>query len=51
MKAVHIELVKDLTTEAFIATLKRLISHKQRIKNLYLYLDNGRNFVGANREL
>ncbi|XP_029680837.1 uncharacterized protein LOC115246263 [Formica exsecta] len=48
-KAVHIEVVEDLSTESFIAALKRFISRRGRVKNLYS--DNGRNFVGADREL
>ncbi|XP_033212215.1 uncharacterized protein LOC117169816 [Belonocnema kinseyi] len=48
-KAVHLELVSDLTTEAFIASLKRLFSRRGKSKSIYS--DNGKNFVGANREL
>ena len=48
-KAVHLELVSDLTTEAFIASLKRLFSRRGKSKTIYS--DNGKNFVGANREL
>ncbi|XP_011858442.1 PREDICTED: uncharacterized protein LOC105555996 [Vollenhovia emeryi] len=48
-KAVHIELVEDLTTEAFLAALKRFIARRGKVKNMYS--DNGRNFVGADRIL
>ncbi|XP_076661056.1 uncharacterized protein LOC143364804 [Halictus rubicundus] len=48
-KAVHLEVVSDLTTEAFIAALKRFIARLGMCKNLYS--DNGTNFVGANNEL
>lgn len=48
-KAVHIELVEDLTTDLFLATLKRLIARRGKVQNIYS--DNGRNFVGADREL
>ncbi|XP_033323544.2 uncharacterized protein LOC117218920 [Megalopta genalis] len=48
-KAIHLELVNDLTTEAFIACLKRFISRRGRPKNIYT--DNGANFVGAKNEL
>ena len=48
-KAVHLELVSDLTTEAFTASLKRLFS--RRGKSSSIYTDNGKNFVGANHEL
>lgn len=48
-KAIHIELVLDLTTEAFIACLKRFFA--RRGKSAYIYSDNATNFVGANAEL
>lgn len=48
-KAVHLELVSDLTSNAFIAALRRFIG--RRGKCLNLYSDNATNFVGANREL
>ena len=48
-KAVYFDLVADLTSEAFIASLRRFIA-------LYgvpchIYSDNGSNFVGAHKEL
>ena len=48
-KAVHLEVVNDLTTEAFIASLKRLFSRRRKAKSIHL--DNATNFVGLNREL
>ncbi|GFT00577.1 integrase catalytic domain-containing protein [Trichonephila clavipes] len=48
-KAIHIEIVSDLTSDAFIATLKRYFS--RRGKCAKLYSDNGKTFVGANKEL
>ncbi|GFV54320.1 integrase catalytic domain-containing protein [Trichonephila clavipes] len=48
-KAIHIEIVSDLTSDAFIATLKRFFS--RRGKCVKLYSDNGKTFVGANKEL
>ncbi|KAG7199850.1 hypothetical protein KM043_016905 [Ampulex compressa] len=48
-KAIHIELVADMTTESFLGCLKRFIS--RRGKPAHIYSDNGSNFVGANREL
>ena len=48
-KAVHMELPTDLTTEAFIACLRRFIS--RRNKPSLLWSDNGTNYVGAHKEL
>ncbi|XP_054279078.1 uncharacterized protein LOC128997464 [Macrosteles quadrilineatus] len=48
-KAIHLELVSDLTTEAFIAAFKRFISRRGICNNIYS--DNGTNYVGASREL
>ncbi|XP_072395063.1 uncharacterized protein [Diabrotica undecimpunctata] len=48
-RAVHLELVSDLTTHSFIAAFKRFVS--RRGKPLKMYSDNGTNFQGANREL
>ncbi|GFV68853.1 integrase catalytic domain-containing protein [Trichonephila clavipes] len=47
--AVHLDIVTDLTSNAFIATLKRFIF--RRGKCAKLYSDNATNFVGANIEL
>ena len=48
-KAIHLELVSNLTFEAFIAALKHFIARRGLID--HFYIDNGSNFVGANREL
>ena len=48
-KAVHLELVGDMTTEAFIAALEHFIS--RRGLPLHLYSDNGSNFLGARNQL
>ena len=48
-KAVHLEAVSDLTSEAFIATLRHFIVC--RGYPTLLWSDNGTNFVGANREI
>ncbi|XP_055622684.1 uncharacterized protein LOC129766199 [Toxorhynchites rutilus septentrionalis] len=48
-KAVHMEVVADLTTQAFLGALKRFVSI--RGKPSVITCDNATNFVGANREL
>lgn len=48
-KAVHLELVSDLSTEAFILSLRRFVS--RRGKPAVIYCDNGSNFKGTNNEL
>ena len=48
-KAVHLELVSDLSTEAILAAFRRFVNRRGRPKNVYS--DNGRNFVDAQREL
>lgn len=48
-KAIHLELVSDLSTSAFLAALKRMSS--RRGKPHHMYSDNGTNFVGADRVL
>ncbi|GFT61773.1 integrase catalytic domain-containing protein [Trichonephila clavipes] len=48
-KAVHIEAVGDLTTDSFIAALRRFSARRGAPR--YIYSDNGTNFVGARRKL
>lgn len=48
-KAVHLELVSDLTTAAFLAAFKRFAA--RRGTPLNVYTDNGTNFVGARNDL
>lgn len=48
-KAVHIEPVSALSTEAFLACLKRFIARRGAVRNIYS--DNGLNFVGARNEI
>ncbi|GFV25538.1 integrase catalytic domain-containing protein [Trichonephila clavipes] len=45
----HLELVSDLTSEAFIASLKRFCARRGAPK--HIYCDNGTTFVGARRKL
>jgi len=48
-RAVHLEVVEDLTSSAFIASLRRFMSRRGRCTRIYS--DNGTNFIGAQREL
>ena len=48
-RAIHLELVSDLTTEAFIASLRRFIARRGKPKQIWS--DNGTNFTGAKSEL
>jgi len=48
-KAIHIEAVTSLTTEAFLAALRRFIACRGRPRTIHS--DNGTNFQGAANEL
>lgn len=48
-KAIHLELVGDLTTDSFIGALKRFIARRGKVTTIFS--DNATNFVGASREL
>jgi hypothetical protein len=48
-KAVHMELVGDLTSESFTNALKGFLSRRGNVLNIYC--DNATNFVGAKNEL
>lgn len=48
-KAVHMEIVSDLTLAAFLAALHRFVSRRGLVTDLFS--DNGTNFTGANAEL
>ncbi|CAI6366427.1 unnamed protein product [Macrosiphum euphorbiae] len=49
VKAVHIEVVTDLSTEAFLAALQRFVA--RRGKPSGIYSDCGTNFKGADQQL
>jgi len=48
-KALHIEVVTSLSTEAFLAALRRFIARRGKPRTICL--DNGTNFQGAANEL
>lgn len=48
-RAIHLELVSDLTKEAFLAALNRFIARRGKPRNIFS--DNGTTFVGAFNEL
>lgn len=48
-KAIHLELVSDLSASAFIAAFRRFTSRRGHCSDLYS--DCGTNFIGASREL
>lgn len=48
-KALHLELVTSLTTEAFLACLDRFVSRRGLPSNIYS--DCGTNYIGAARQL
>jgi len=48
-KAIHLEVVSELSTKAFIAALDRFFSRRE--KSAHMFSDNGTKFVGANNHL
>ncbi|XP_063899082.1 uncharacterized protein LOC135119161 [Helicoverpa armigera] len=48
-KAVHLELVSDLSTPAFLAAFRRMAARRGTPR--HVYSDNGTNFVGADKTL
>ena len=49
IKAVHLEVVSDLTTAAFLAAFRRFVARRGLCQ--VVYSDNGTNFQGAEAEL
>ncbi len=48
-RALHIEVVESLSTDSFLAALRRFTSRRGRPTDIFS--DNGTNFVGANRAI
>jgi hypothetical protein len=49
IKAIHIELVSDLTADTFLDALKRFVSRRGTVKSIIS--DNATNFIKANKDL
>lgn len=49
VKAIHIEVISDVSTSKFIACLRRFFGHRGKSK--MVYSDNATNFVGTNNLL
>ena len=49
VRAIHLEIVQDLSTEAFLHALQRFTAHHGW--PTLIILDNGTSFVGAESEL
>lgn len=48
-RAVHLELINDMSTDECLSSIRHLITHRGKVQKLYS--DNGKNFVGANNKL
>ncbi|GFW17724.1 integrase catalytic domain-containing protein [Trichonephila clavipes] len=48
-RAIHLEILSDLTSDAIIPTLKRFMSRRGKCSKIFT--DNATNFVGANSQL
>lgn len=48
-RAIHLEAVTDLTSQAFIAAFRRFVARRGHCK--HIWSDNGTNFIGAAKEL
>ncbi|XP_077278039.1 uncharacterized protein LOC143906112 [Temnothorax americanus] len=49
IKAIHLEVVSDLTSYGFLASLRRFVARRGLPE--HIYSDNGTNFIGANNQL
>ncbi|XP_011859183.1 PREDICTED: uncharacterized protein LOC105556701 [Vollenhovia emeryi] len=49
IKAVHLEIVSDLSSDGFLAALRRFVARRGVPE--HIYSDNGTNFIGANNQL
>ncbi|XP_039309666.1 uncharacterized protein LOC120358695 [Solenopsis invicta] len=49
VKAMHLEIVSDLSTDGFLAALRRFAARRGLPQ--HVYSDNGTNFIGANNQL
>jgi len=49
IKAIHLELVSDLSSDGFLAAFRRFIARRGCPD--HVYSDNGTNFIGANNQL
>ena len=49
VRAVHLEIVGSLSTDSFICALRRFMSRRGQVRTIIS--DQGRNFIGAKREL
>jgi hypothetical protein len=47
-KAIHLELVSDLSIEAFLAAVRRFVARRGLCNNIYC--DNETDFVGTHNE-
>lgn len=48
-KAIHLEIISDMTSEGFIAGFKRFVARRGHCSQMWS--DNGTNFTGASKEL
>lgn len=48
-RAIHLEVVSDMTTQAFLAAFKRFVWRREHCA--HIWSDNGTTFVGASKEL